>query len=466
MLSPDCQVDELLSVYLCRSSFARLEAETKRNYTSDYCVFFDFLWGRGKTWNEATADDLWDFEDWRTRSPRNPRKVGPSRWNRGLAAVTRLYRWAVTNGHMTDSPVETRSVMGRRGEAMQVPTARAKGARASNVRWLTPRAFRLWVDVGLRGHTSAGIITPGWRGRLEERNTSFVDLLFSSGMRLGEGASLLTLEVPGVRLGGGRYYHGRLARAVTKSKRARTFYVSAPAVAAVEGYMESTRALTVRRAQVQGRYDRLPMRLVVRQTGHHRRLLHWIDQDGCEGQTPLGEATIAERMTYFTEGPLGPEPLWLWLNESGTPFRPASWENVFRSASQRCQDQLRNVTEEPPWCTPHMCRHSFALYMLVVLHHVMDVKLGLSAEERRDFRLLYGDPWRMVQDLLGHAQLETTREIYLAPVADLQLRSLLLEPAPPLGEAARSDAWVTSLLARIARESDHIQDLNERLGPG
>lgn len=101
--------------------------------------------------------------------------------------------------------------------------------------------------------------------------------------------------------------------------------------------------------------------------------------------------------------------------------------------------------------------------MLVVLHHVMDVKLGLSPEERRDFRLLYGDPWRMVQDLLGHAQLETTRDIYLAPVADLQLRALLLEPAPQTDQTARSDAWVMSLLGRIARESENIQDLDERL---
>lgn len=324
LLSPDCQVDELLGLYLCRSAFVRLEPETKRNYTSDYCVFFDFLWSRGKTWNEATADDLWDFEDWRTRSPHNPRKVGASRWNRGLAALTRLYRWAAAHGHMLASPVEMRSVIDRHGGAVEVPMARAKGARISDVRWLTPRAFRRWMDVGLRGHTAAGIVAPGWRGRLEDRNTAFADLLFSSGMRLGEGASLLMFEMPRTRLGGSRHYHGRLARAVTKSKRARTFYASAPAVAAVEGYVESTRALAVRRAQIQGRYDGLPMRQVMRQTGHHRRLLHWRDHDGREGQTPLSEVTIAEPMTYFTEGPLGPEPLWLWLNESGLPFRPAS----------------------------------------------------------------------------------------------------------------------------------------------
>ncbi|MHA4815433.1 tyrosine-type recombinase/integrase [Streptomyces aculeolatus] len=466
LLSPEYEVDVRLGLYLCRSAFARLEPETKRNYVGDYCVFFDFLHSRGTRWDQATADDLWDFEDWRTRSPRNPRKVGASRWNRGLAALTRLYRWAVAHGYMTSSPVETRAVADRYGGIVQVPAARAKGARSCDVRWLTPRAFRRWVDVGLRGHTAAGIVVPGWRGRLEDRNTAFADLLFSSGMRLGEGSSLLVFEMPRTRLGGGRYYHGRLARAVTKSKRARTFYVSAPAVGAVECYVESTRALAVRRAQMRGRYDAVPKRMVLRQTGFQRVLLHWRDQDGRQGQTLLSEATAAERMSYFAEGPMGPEPLWLWLTEAGMPFRPASWENVFRAASQRCREELAVVMDEPPWCTPHMCRHSFALLMLVVLHHVMDVKLGLSPQERRDFRLLYGDPWRMVQDLLGHAQIETTRNVYLAPVADLQLRALLVAPEAEAGQAARSDAWVSSLLGRIARESENIQDLNERLVTG
>ena len=55
----------------------------------------------------------------------------------------------------------------------------------------------------------------------------------------------------------------------------------------------------------------------------------------------------------------------------------------------------------------------------------MDQKYGLTAEERRDFRQLYGDPWFMVQQLLGHASRETTVDRYLAPVADLNLRSML-----------------------------------------
>ncbi|MFG2631421.1 tyrosine recombinase XerC [Streptomyces sp. NPDC048473] len=462
LLSPDYRVDEALSLYLCRSSFARLAPETKRNYTADYCLFFDFLWGRGKAWTEATSDDLWDFEDWRTRSPRNPRRVGGSRWNRGLAALTRLYDWAVRSAYVSVNPVATRPMLGRYGEMVSVPVARAKNARASEVHWLTPRAFRRWVDVGLRGHGVDGRPSLEWKGRLEDRNAAFADLLFSSGARLTEGASLLTFEVPALALEGGRYYVGRLARQMTKSKRARTFYVSSPVVGEVEGYVESSRARVVRRAQAQGRYQRLAAwRLVTHQTGGRRRLMHWRDQDGLEGQTALAEATVEDRMSLLTKGPAGPEPLWLWLSESGLPFHPSSWEGVFRAGNTRCQRVMEPQTAAPPFCTPHMCRHSFALCMLVVLNHVMDRRMGLTAEERRDFRLLYGDPWRMVQDLLGHAQLETTRAIYLAPVADLQLRSLLADVAPVHGPGGEME--LTELFTRLARESAGIQDLDEKL---
>ncbi|WP_369191556.1 site-specific integrase [Streptomyces sp. R08] len=175
LLSPDYRIDEVLSRYPCRSSFVRLAQETKRNYTDDYCLFFDFLWGRGKRWSEASADDLWDFEDWRTRSPRNPRRVGGARWNRGLAALARLYEWAVQREYVLANPVLMRTVTGPTGEAVLVPAARAKNARTSEVRWLTPRAFRRWVDVGLRGHSADGLPDAGWAGRLADRNAAFAN---------------------------------------------------------------------------------------------------------------------------------------------------------------------------------------------------------------------------------------------------------------------------------------------------
>ena len=109
---------------------------------------------------------------------------------------------------------------------------------------------------------------------------------------------------------------------------------------------------------------------------------------------------------------------------------------------------------QPPWFTPHMARHSFALHMLVVLQHALDRRFGLSPDERRAMRELYGDVWGLVRDLLGHSSEETTRTIYAAPVADLQIRSLLLEePAEDATEA----------LAQLARLSGRVLDME--VGP-
>ena len=163
MVDPEYRVDIRLTRFFSRSSFAHLAKTTKKSYTTDYRVFFDFLWQRGKDWDSATADDLLDFEDWRRRSPRNMARISGAKWNRELAALRRLYEWAARQGHVTASPVAVRTVRDRHGDLVEVAQAWATDVRSSNVKWLTPRAFRLWRDVGLRGYTAEGRRDASWR---------------------------------------------------------------------------------------------------------------------------------------------------------------------------------------------------------------------------------------------------------------------------------------------------------------
>jgi hypothetical protein len=86
---------------------------------------------------------------------------------------------------------------------------------------------------------------------------------------------------------------------------------------------------------------------------------------------------------------------------------------VFTVANRRCERVLTppnrmGFDPHQVFATPHSAGRSFALFMLVVLNTLMDLKYRLSPEGRRDFRQLYGDPWFMVQCLLGHASRETT----------------------------------------------------------
>ncbi|WP_344884287.1 site-specific integrase [Nonomuraea antimicrobica] len=215
-MSPDYRVDTRLAAYARSRDFRSCTPETRRNYATDIRLLLDFLWSRGRAWTEAREQDLEDFEHWRRQEKSNPGRIGGTKWDRELAAFMHLYKWAVRNKIVTRNPVATKQVMGRYGQVLTVAEGRAKDARSSNVHWLTPRTWRRWIDVGLRGHTKDGVPESGWVGRIEDRNVAFVKVLVSSGLRRSEGGSLLAFEVPQRRLNGGRYYRGKISAAVTR----------------------------------------------------------------------------------------------------------------------------------------------------------------------------------------------------------------------------------------------------------
>ncbi|MFF3896873.1 hypothetical protein ACFYY3_27580 [Streptomyces sp. NPDC001812] len=102
--------------------------------------------------------------------------------------------------------------------------------------------------------------------------------------------------------------------------------------------------------------------------------------------------------------------------------------------------------------------------MLVVLNHVMDRRYGLTPQERRDFQQLYGDPWFLVQNLLGHRNRDITVQVYLAPVAHLGLTSMLELASDPLSTTPLPDHALDATFSRLAQESVGIQDISAALG--
>lgn len=462
-LSPDFTVDLGLLDFVRSKDFRWLERETKRNYATDIRLLLSFLSSRGVRWREASEQDLADYRAWRCTAVQNPERVGGTKWNREAAAFTKLLKWA----KVAPLPVD----VSRRED-------RAAHSVSSRVSWLTPRTWGLWSGIGLRGHGRDGTATAGWEGRTEARNTSFVQLQLSSGLRRQEGGSLLTFELPVQQLRYGRYCHGQIAAAVTRSKQGRTFYASVDALGQVESYVQSERAWAVHRAQAKGRYEQLPfLRLVTRVTRGRDPQVHWVDRDDVEGRQSLGRLGWRERQWLFLEGPEGPEPAWLWLTEQGLPMPPDRWEGVFRSANQRCEQVLLTPEErelgrgfraaevrgKTPYATVHSTRHSMALYMLIVLNQLMETRYGLTAADRRDFALLFGDPWFLVKVLLGHADVETTKRHYLAPVSHLHLESILAAAETSDGQE-REVEDLDGVFARLARESAGIQDVDVLVG--
>jgi site-specific recombinase XerD len=451
LIDPQFRIDPVLARFLARSRFTWLAEETRQAYAKDYRLFFSFLWQRGKYWHEADPDDLLDWESWRRRGQPGQRISG-SKWQRELAALRLLYEWAEEKGHIARSTVLVHAVRLRDGSTVMAADQAPRDLRCSDVKWVTPRTYRLWRDTGLLGYDTSGQPDPSWRGRNDGRNAAFTDLLFSSGLRLGEGGCLLTLEVPEAAAGHS-YYEGSVAGAVAK-RRERMFYASAAALQRVAGYVATTRAEAIRRARRHRRYDQMPGKLIVTKVSHGaRRTLYWRDDQGRTGEALVGAIGPAERMRLFTETEHGLEPLWLWLTEAGTPLAYPSWEKVFDAANARVAAVFAGATRRdgrrrtPIACSPHMMRHSFALYMLVALHHALDRRFGLTPEERRHFRQVYGDPWVMVRDLLGHGSEQTTRMVYLEPLNGLQVRSML-----------DHDEDLEALLSRVAASSRLVID--------
>jgi site-specific recombinase XerD len=238
LIDPKSRIDPVLARFLGRSRFAWLAEGTRQAYAHDYRLFFSFLWQRGRYWHEADPDDLLDWEAWRRRAQQPGRGIGGSKWQRELAALRLVYEWAEKEQRTERSPVLVHQV-GLRGGTVTVADQAPRDVRSADVKWVTPRTYRLWRDVGLLGYDAAGQPDPSWRGRNDGRNAAFTDLLFSSGLRLREGGCLLTLEVPEAA-GGHGYYEGTVAGAVAK-RRQRMFYASAAALRRVAAYVATTR---------------------------------------------------------------------------------------------------------------------------------------------------------------------------------------------------------------------------------
>ena len=264
--------------------------------------------------------------------------------------------------------------------------------------WLTPRQYRRWRDVGLRGYGVDNLRDSSWRGRNASRNWAFADTLWSSGLRLSEAAALLSREVP-AESPGNSFSRGHVAvPAATGTDR--DFWISAEALRAIDAYRASERAAAVHRARRQGRYDDLRDITVV-----------------SPELVSLDQLSVGDRRRLFIEGDGGLEPASLWLTDSGTPMNQVSWEQVFVAANARCASAGVEVQ-----CHPHMLRHSFA-FRIIAARDMSRQRWPTPWQGPALRRLRLGDPFMLVQTLLGHRSLRTTRQIYFNLDPEERLRT-------------------------------------------
>ena len=387
LLQPDGSIDDDVFRYCNSESFRGLALKSQLGYAHNLQSYLSFLGQRGVDWRHATGEDLVAYEWSRWGDPGNPKPISVATFARELAAVRRFYVWQRRQGVVESLPMLNEWV--RRPDGTIGPAARSfpRTERSSKAMWMTPTQYRRWRDVGLRGYGMDNERGSSWRGRNARRNRAFADTLWSSGLRLSEASALLSWEVP-AESPGKSFSRGHLALpAATGTDR--DFWISGEALRAIDAYRTTERTAAVHRARRQGRYDDLEGITVV-----------------SPDRVSLKHLDIEDRRRMFTEGDGGLEPASLWLTDVGTPVNQVSWEQVFHAANARCASAGLEVR-----CHPRMLRHSFAFGILAAWQ--LSRRFEPIRGQRRGLpRSLPGDPFVLLQTLLGHGSLQTTYRLY------------------------------------------------------
>lgn len=406
VLDPSGFPDLRINAFLASARMRNMADTTNRDYSQSLLLWLNFLDIRGVQWWTATSDDAEEFEFWRTTDPANPEPVGTSTFAKDVAACKKFYRWvAARYPDVSDIFAE-------------VAFPRAK--REARVRWLDPAAIARWRDVGVRGRDLSGRRDRSWKGRNEQRDSAFVDGLYGTGLRLTEWGSIVLPELAKLEFGR-NFFTSRLADACAKGGYGHPYWVPREVLSAVSAYVEGARARAVRDAQTAGRYDRIKDRSVICKQSRAGRV-EYVDSTGRRIRTSWNELTPGVRRKLFRENVSGLEPIALWLNADGLPRDPHGWHHTFDTANTRIAALGLNDFS----CTPHMHRHSFALKWFAIGKLVYSARVGhLDGAQADDFRVQFGDTWHLVQTMLGHARVETTKNVYLEPFRNLEVEVLL-----------------------------------------
>ncbi|MFE7114123.1 tyrosine-type recombinase/integrase [Streptomyces sp. NPDC057654] len=405
-----------------------------------YCRFLHESRGGKSIW-ETDSADLRAYKVVRMRID-DENSISAATWRRSIAALDKWVEWSIYEELLDHEPFRyiDKTVMTPQGpKRVRVNAEYDVDDDQEPLHIVQFVDYLLWRNVGLRGELPDGRPDPKWRGRHGERNALFADSLVYTGIRLGEGASLLTTELPPVAGGRGDIY---LAAQVTKRHKARRVFANRRTLRAWHHYLSIERSAVVEQARARGRYVGLEEFVPVGRAGRHA--LTVVGSSRAWSYSKIGVG-VRQNLFRVDAAGLPREPLALWLGEDGYPLKPSTWQSAFRRANERCASFGIDID-----VSPHTLRHVFAVQMLGLMLRQTIRALGQRADRRFTRaeleRLLFGSPMRKLQLLLGHAHewtvyiyldlLDEFQEIVLSALAEWDIQVAALEAVAAEAAAA------------------------------
>jgi len=168
-------------------------------YARDIVMFARFLSARGRSLWQPAESDVVEYYAHR-RGAYSAGRLSPESWNRTVAALESLYRWAEKRGLITAKPFQYDERPGREA----VPEWKNRGKKNASleklgegiVEFVSRERYCLWRDIGLLGRLPGGAPDTSWRGRNPHRNATMADFLVTTGMRITEAGASCRVNSP------------------------------------------------------------------------------------------------------------------------------------------------------------------------------------------------------------------------------------------------------------------------------
>ena len=328
---------------------------------------------------DATTEHLNDYKKRRLLS------LAGSSWNTEVSNIALFFAYAKDKGWLDVDPVP-------RWGSRQRNTLRAPEKETRRIRFLTEEQLTLFLNRGLRGDDM-----PDDRPKYPERDYTFGLTLVSTGLRLEEATYLLDLDIP-TNLPRGSHVFERLG----KGSKPRDVHIIDHLADAIDHYRRGEREYMVERAQPTLRRHRRNGTLTIAEptltaNGTALRI---------DGRTVRPERlpNSLRRTTVWIRDDGVIDPVALFLVEGGRAAAIDRFDRLFNDANHRIAS-IGPHQHAPPGhlaVTPHVFRHTFAVRTLATL-------MREGRDTRDDPYALLASPLLVVQELLGHTDLTTTR---------------------------------------------------------